>query len=82
MECSFCGTNEKDVEVLVEGQDVYICDKCVISADEIVKVSQLTNKKGEIKLWISKESYLPVIIEQNSNFGEIILQLNNVDYEN
>ena len=37
LECSFCGTHEKDVEVLVEGQDVYICDKCVISADEIVK---------------------------------------------
>ena len=46
LECSFCGTHEKDVEVLVEGQDVYICDKCVISADEIVKENKLSSRKS------------------------------------
>ena len=45
-----------------------------------MQASDENNKKGDIKLWISKESYLPVIIEQNANFGEIILQLNNVEY--
>lgn len=38
------------------------------------------NKKGNIKLWISKKEKLPIIIEQTANFGEIILTLNNVQY--
>ena len=55
---------------------------CYVIAPFYLKPSDDENKKGEIKLWISKESYLPVIIEQNANFGEIILQLNNINYEN
>jgi ATP-dependent Clp protease ATP-binding subunit ClpX len=55
LECSFCGTHEKDVEVLVEGQDVYICDKCVISADEIVRENQASAQKGEFKSLIPSE---------------------------
>ena len=55
LECSFCGTNEKDVEVLVEGQDVYICDKCVLSAEEIVKENKLSAKKNELKSLIPTE---------------------------
>jgi len=35
--CSFCALNELDVDFLVEGEGVYICDKCVIKASEIVK---------------------------------------------
>ncbi len=27
--CSFCGRTEEDVEKLVSGPDVYICDKCI-----------------------------------------------------
>ncbi len=55
LECSFCGTSEKDVEVLVEGQDVYICDKCVISAEEIVKENKLSSRKNEFKSLIPTE---------------------------
>ena len=35
--CSFCSLNELEVDFLVEGEDVYICDKCVVKASEIVK---------------------------------------------
>ena len=55
LECSFCSTSEKDVEVLVEGQDVYICDKCVLSAEEIVKENKLSEKKSEFKSLIPTE---------------------------
>ena len=55
LECSFCGTNEKDVEVLVEGHDVYICDKCVVSAEEIVKENKLSSKNQQIKSLIPTE---------------------------
>ena len=35
--CSFCGTAEKEVEFLVEGEGVYICDNCVAHASDIIK---------------------------------------------
>ena len=35
--CSFCSLSELDVDFLVEGEGVYICDKCVVKASEIVK---------------------------------------------
>ena len=55
---------------------------CYVLAPFYLKSSNDKDKKGDIKLWISKESYLPVIIKQNANFGEIILKLNNISYEN
>ena len=35
--CSFCSLSELDVDFLVEGEGVYICDKCVVKASDIVK---------------------------------------------
>ena len=35
--CSFCGTEQKEVDFLVEGENVYICDICVARASDIVK---------------------------------------------
>ena len=35
--CSFCSLSELDVDFLVEGEGVYICDKCIIKASDIVK---------------------------------------------
>jgi len=35
--CSFCGTNESDVDFLVEGENAYICDSCVARSSDIVK---------------------------------------------
>ena len=34
--CSFCSVNELEVDFLVEGEGVYICDKCglIVGADE------------------------------------------------
>jgi len=37
LDCSFCGTSEGDVDFLVEGEGVYICDVCVNKANDIVK---------------------------------------------
>ena len=54
---------------------------CYVLAPLYLKASDTNNKKGEIKLWISKGSHLPVIIEKNANFGEIILKLDNIVYE-
>ncbi len=37
LDCSFCGTSEGDVDFLVEGDGVFICDVCVAKANDIVK---------------------------------------------
>ena len=38
--CSFCGSYESDVEKLIvgeiDGEKVYICDKCVDNCSEII----------------------------------------------
>ncbi len=35
--CSFCGKNSNQVECIVTGPDVYICNECVRSASDIIK---------------------------------------------
>ena len=36
LRCSFCGKNENEVEKLVAGPKVYICDTCVRIATDII----------------------------------------------
>ncbi len=53
--CSFCGSPETDIEFLVEGDNAYICDRCVDKAGDIVREnmkkqyidSHLTMKKPQ-----------------------------------
>ena len=33
LSCSFCGSTEKDVNFLIEGDDAYICDVCTRNPD-------------------------------------------------
>lgn len=35
--CSFCGRGEADVDKLVAGPRVYICDRCVAAATRIME---------------------------------------------
>ena len=55
LECSFCGRSEEQVEKLISGPDVYICDKCVRLCSGIIDkpsqdsgpaASPLKEKKG------------------------------------
>ncbi len=46
--CSFCSSSELDVDFLVEGEGVYICDKCVLKASEIVKENFKKNNSSSI----------------------------------
>ncbi len=54
LECSFCGRSEEQVEKLISGPDVYICDKCVRLCsgiidkpnDSTVAATPLKEKKG------------------------------------
>ena len=35
--CSFCGKNSHQVDAIITGPGVFICNECVHSADEILK---------------------------------------------
>tara|TARA_B110000438_G_scaffold112561_1_gene110469 strand:- start:703 stop:1320 length:618 start_codon:yes stop_codon:yes gene_type:complete len=42
----------------------------------------INNEKGKIKLWISKKTKLPVIIEQDGKYGKIIMKLKSITNAN
>ena len=42
--CSFCGTEEGEVDFLVEGNEGYICDICVAKASDIVELIRIAKK--------------------------------------
>ena len=42
----------------------------------------INNEKGKIKLWISKKTKLPIIIEQDGKNGKIILKLKSILSDN
>jgi len=42
--CSFCGKNQDEVEKLIAGPDVYICDECIELCNEIVLEEDLDDE--------------------------------------
>lgn len=52
--CSFCGKNSKQVECIVTGPDVFICNECVKSAGEIIKEDFLRRGKS-----LQHQDFLP-----------------------
>jgi len=45
--CSFCGRDATEVESLVSGPDVYICDHCVLHAIDIIKDDLRTSQASK-----------------------------------
>ena len=43
LRCSFCGKSEREVEKLIAGPTVYICDKCIELCNNIIAEE---NRKG------------------------------------
>jgi ATP-dependent Clp protease ATP-binding subunit ClpX len=46
--CSFCGKNQDEVEKLIAGPDVFICDECIELCNEIVNEETGTDE-GEVE---------------------------------
>jgi ATP-dependent Clp protease ATP-binding subunit ClpX len=46
--CSFCGRSPEEVQSIIAGPDVYICDVCVSSSVDIIRTNQaaFTSRKG------------------------------------
>ncbi|HHO47507.1 MAG TPA: ATP-dependent Clp protease ATP-binding subunit ClpX [Desulfobacteraceae bacterium] len=52
--CSFCGKNQDEVNKLVAGPNVYICDECIELCNEIVQDSVEAGKAGAGRLNVLK----------------------------
>ena len=50
LSCSFCGKNQDEVQRLIAGPEVYICDECVSLCNEIIAQENLNEDIEEGKL--------------------------------
>ncbi len=48
--CYFCGSKEKEVTYLIEGDDAYICDYCVEKANLVINENNLKKDHTEFEL--------------------------------
>ncbi len=48
--CSFCGKSQMDVQRLIAGPDVYICDECVGLCNDIIAQEHVSESVGDVRL--------------------------------
>ncbi len=53
--CSFCGKNQKEVQKLIAGPAVYICDECIHLCSEIIEEEREKDTEDMERLLIPKE---------------------------
>ena len=46
--CSFCGKSQKQVQQLIAGPGVYICDECVELCNEIIEERMAESSSGVV----------------------------------
>lgn len=61
--CSFCGKKESEVETLVSGPGVYICDECIKQC-ELVLEGKYDDKKIEAGMELPKPKEIKEILDQ------------------
>jgi ATP-dependent Clp protease ATP-binding subunit ClpX len=67
--CSFCGKNQKEVQKLIAGPAVYICDECIQLCSEIIEEEREKDIDGMEQLLLPKEIKAMLdgyVIEQNA----------------
>ena len=47
--CSFCGKSDEDVEFLICGPSVYICDECVELCVKIIEDWRISKQRKDIE---------------------------------
>lgn len=47
--CSFCGKGSEEVDCMISGPDVYICNECVTGAEEIIRSDTEQRNKALLK---------------------------------
>jgi len=69
--CSFCGKNQNEVQRLIAGQGVYICNECVELCQSIFEDGGLINKKRSYSS--SMPSVLPTPKEIKAGLDEYVI---------
>lgn len=67
--CSFCGKNQKEVQKLIAGPAVYICDECIQLCSEIIEEEKENDTKDMDQTLVPreiKEMLDDYVIEQDS----------------
>jgi ATP-dependent Clp protease ATP-binding subunit ClpX len=47
LRCSFCGKTQEEVQRLIAGPDVYICDECISLCNEIISQENITEDRED-----------------------------------
>ena len=50
LRCSFCGKSQKEVDRIVAGPNVYICNECIELSDEIISMDIMEESKTDFEL--------------------------------
>ena len=66
--CTFCGHLENDVEKLIAGNDVFICDRCVRTSAE--NFSGGSSWDPVARTWIEHPPLSPWPRQRQSHFGD------------
>jgi len=64
MYCSFCGRHQDEVNKLIAGVDVYICDECVRICDDILKEQATTESKDDKELKLKTPDKIKEVLDQ------------------
>ncbi len=63
--CSFCGRPRKEVKILIQGVDGYICEYCVEQVNDIIKEEfTAISKKDKSKIKLSKPSKIKAFLDE------------------
>ncbi|MBR6743095.1 MAG: ATP-dependent Clp protease ATP-binding subunit ClpX [Clostridia bacterium] len=71
--CSFCGKTETQVERLIEGPGVYICDECVEFCSSILYPEEIPSAKRKSAKSSPKEFILPKPHEIKASLDEYVI---------
>ncbi len=64
MYCSFCGRHQDEVNKLIAGVDVYICDECVRICDDILKEEESAEIKDDKELKLKTPEKIKEVLDQ------------------
>lgn len=64
LRCSFCGKSQKEVEKLIAGQGVYICDECVRVCDDILAETAVSVRESFAETKVLKPVQIKAVLDE------------------
>ncbi len=64
LRCSFCGKSQKEVEKLIAGQGVFICNECVRVCEDILAESAVVDRKTFEETNILKPAQIKAVLDE------------------